>query len=279
MLMDLYKELLQLVENLKAYKTLLEKKEANSNDLFVGLPILQALLNSKSKEEVTEELREVLVRSVGRLRQRITEITGKEKLEKWGRVYDIWSTGLAANPSAPVNFDALNACIDVTNEAIGKIEAEGDSWRALPNKSESINKITVANVKVFISHGKDSLALSKIEKFLRDLGVEPLIVKDKPSLGKTVSEKVEYYLNQAGCAIILATADDNIDGKLYPRQNITHEIGLAQKTLEGKIIYLLEQGAEFPSNISPRVWESFTQDNLENVFSRIIKELKAFGLM
>jgi predicted nucleotide-binding protein len=276
--MDLYKELLQLVENLKTYKTLLERKEADSNDLFVGLPILQALLNSKSKEEVTEELREGLVRSVGRLRQPITEITGKEKLEKWGRVYDIWSTGLVANPSAPVNFDALNACIDVTNEAIGRIEAEGDSWRALPNKNGSRNKLTVANVKAFISHGKDSLVLNKIEKFLQDLGIEPLIIKDKPSLGKTVSEKVDYYLNQADCAIILATADDNIDGKLYPRQNVIHEIGLAQKNLDGKIIYLLEKGAEFPSNISPQVWESFIQDNLENVFSRIIKELKAFGL-
>jgi predicted nucleotide-binding protein len=277
--MDLYKDLLELLENLKTYRSLLESKEAKSNDLFVGLPIIQDVFQSRSKGEITEELREKLVRSVGRVRQRITEITGKEKLEKWGRVYDIWSTGLTANPSAPVNFDALNACIDVTNEAIGKLEAEGNSWQALPNKIENKNKLTDANVKAFISHGKDSLALSKIEKFLRDLGVEPLIVKDRPSLGKTVSEKVDYYLNQADCAIILATADDNIDGKLCPRQNITHEIGLAQKTLEGKIIYLLEQGTEFPSNISPRVWESFTQDNLENVFSRIIKELKAFGLM
>lgn len=277
--MDFYKELLQLVENLKTYRTLIESKEAESNDWFVGLPILQDLLQSRSKAEVTEELRESLVRSVGRVRQRITEITGKGELEKWGRVYDIWSTGLTASPSAPVNLDALNACIDVTNEAIGRTEAEDGSWRALPNKSEGKNKLTEANVKAFISHGKDSLALSKIEKFLHDLGVEPLIVRDRPSLGKTVSEKVDYYLDQADCAIILATADDNIDGKLCPRQNITHEIGLAQKTFQGKIIYLLEQGTEFPSNISPRVWESFRQDNLENVFSRIIKELKAFGLV
>ncbi len=79
--------------------------------------------------------------------------------------------------------------------------------------------------------------------------------------------------------VILATGDDRIDGKLHPRQNVIHEIGLARKTHPGKIIYLLEKDAEFPSNISPKVWESLDQQNLENVFLRIITELKAFGIL
>lgn len=278
--MDLYKELSQLLENLKAYKILLEKKqEGTSGDLFGSLPIVQDLFQSKTKEEITEELREKLIKSTGRVRQRITELTGKGEIEKWGRVYDIWSTGLTANPSAPINFNALNACIDATIEAIGKLEAESDSQQALPNSHVDKRKLKDITIKAFISHGKESSALSKIENFLRVLGVEPLIVKDRPNLDKTVNEKVNYYLKQADCAIIIATADDNIDGKLYPRENVAHEIGLAQKTLEGKIIYLLEKGTEFPSNISSKVWEPFNQDNLENVFSRIVIELKAFGLM
>jgi len=58
--------------------------------------------------------------------------------------------------------------------------------------------------------------------------------------------------------------------------NVIHEIGLAQKTHAGNIIYLLEEGVEFPSNIRPKVWESFNQDNMENVFVYIVKELRAF---
>ncbi len=132
--------------------------------------------------------------------------------------------------------------------------------------------------KAFIAHGKESIALDKVESFLRALGIESLIVKDQPSLDKTVDDKVNHYLGQADFVIILATGDDEIDGKLQPRGNVIHETGLAQKTHAGKIIYLLEEGAEFPSNIRPKVWEPLNQDNMENVFIYIVKELGADGL-
>lgn len=133
--------------------------------------------------------------------------------------------------------------------------------------------------KAFISHGKESVALSKLEEFLRALGVDPLIVKEQPSLDKTVDDKVNFYLDQADFVVILATGDDKIEGKLHPRQNVVHEIGLAQKTHTGKIIYLLEAGAEFPSNISPKVWERFKQRNMMKTFLCIAKELRAYGML
>lgn len=133
--------------------------------------------------------------------------------------------------------------------------------------------------RAFISHGKESIALNKVDRFLREFGIEPLIVKDKPSLDKDVDVKVNHYLGQADFVIILATGDDKIEGKLHPRQDVIHEIGLAQKTHAGKIIYLLEENTEFPSNISPKVWERFNQENMENVFLRIVIELKALGVL
>lgn len=133
--------------------------------------------------------------------------------------------------------------------------------------------------KAFISHGKESVALNKLEEFLRALGVEPLIVKEQPSLDKTVDDKVNYYLNQADFVVTLATGDDKIEGKLHPRQNVIHEIGLAQNTHAGKIIYLLEEGTEFPSNIRPKVYEPFKQRNMMNAFLHIAKELRAYGIL
>lgn len=133
--------------------------------------------------------------------------------------------------------------------------------------------------KAFISHGKKSVALNKLEEFLRALGIEPLVVKEQPSLDKTLDDKVNYYLSQADFVIILATGDDKVEGKLQPRQNVIHEVGLAQNTHAGKIIYLLEEGAEFPSNIKPKVYEPFKQRNMMNAFLHIAKELRAYGML
>ena len=133
--------------------------------------------------------------------------------------------------------------------------------------------------KAFISHGKESAALRKLKEFVETLGVEPVIVKKLASVDKDLPDKVNTYLNQADFVIILATADDKVGDKLQPRQNVIHEIGLAQKTHPGRIIYLLEEGAEFPSNIRPKVWESFKQRNMMDAFLGIIRELRAYGIL
>lgn len=138
---------------------------------------------------------------------------------------------------------------------------------------------------VFISHGKGSVALRKLEQFMRALGIEPLIVVTQASLDKDVPDKVSLYLGQADFVVILATRDDTVrDRKTgaeirQPRQNVVHEIGLAQKTHPGRVIYLLEKGASFPSNISPRVWASFTQRSMMDAFLAIIRELRSYGLL
>jgi predicted nucleotide-binding protein len=78
--------------------------------------------------------------------------------------------------------------------------------------------------------------------------------------------------------IALATKDDEVDGHYQPRLNVIHEIGLAQEKLR-RIIYLKEEGCQFPSNVAPKIWESFTQDNMENAFAKVVKELRAFGVI
>ncbi|MCX5994564.1 MAG: nucleotide-binding protein [Chloroflexi bacterium] len=150
-----------------------------------------------------------------------------------------------------------------------------------PQDSAKVQDTPAASItpKAFIAHGKESVALDKLSRFVFELGIEPVVVKKKPSRGKALDDKVEFYMEETDCAIILATGDDEIEGKLHPRQNVIHEIGLAQKTFPDRIIYLLEKGAEFPSNIEPKVWESFTQESMDEAFIAIARELKAFGLI
>lgn len=83
--------------------------------------------------------------------------------------------------------------------------------------------------------------------------------------------------------IILATKDDKVKTEkeeyYQPRPNVIHEIGLAQEKVKDKIIYLKQEGCIFPSNILPKVWENFTQDNMENAFLKVAKELRAFRII
>lgn len=132
--------------------------------------------------------------------------------------------------------------------------------------------------RVFVSHGGESNALSKLERFLRALGVTPVIVAREPSEGMSLDSLVEKRLGECDCAIILATADDEVEGRWQPRPNVLHEIGLAQERLSDTVIYLREEKCEFPSNVRPKVWENFTQENMDAAFEKVVKELRAFGL-
>ncbi|MEM3473712.1 MAG: nucleotide-binding protein [Nitrososphaeria archaeon] len=139
------------------------------------------------------------------------------------------------------------------------------------------------NKKIFISHGKRRKILEKVKNLLTVLGLEPIVVEEKPSEGKSVDVLVLEYMNSCVAAIIIATKDDKvISGErtyYQPRQNVIHEIGLAQQALKNRVIYLKEKGCEFPSNIKPRVWEDFTSRDMENAFIKIIKELRSFGIL
>jgi len=140
---------------------------------------------------------------------------------------------------------------------------------------------TSSRPKAFIAHGGETKALEKLKSFLDALGIEPSIAEEQASEDRSVDEQVEWCLANADCVIILGTADDqNLkDGKLYPRPNVCIEIGRVQERFPGRVIYLLEQGASFPSNITEKVYERFTQENMENAFSKVARELRAFEII
>jgi len=135
--------------------------------------------------------------------------------------------------------------------------------------------------KAFIAHGGDSPALRKLESYLEALGVQPLIVEEQPSEGRSITENVDYYARQSDFAIILATKGD-VDGKtggFIPRGNVLMEIGKLQELLKDRIVYLLQAGTKLPTNISDKVRERFTPQSMDNAFIKVAKELKKFGII
>lgn len=153
----------------------------------------------------------------------------------------------------------------------------------LPKESEidSGKSIIEEKPKAFIAHGGDSPALRKLKKFLEALDVQPLVVEEQASEDRSVGENVDWYSKRANCAIILATKGD-IDGKtgdFIPRGNVLMEIGKLQNLFKGRIIYLLQAGTKFPTNISEKVWGHFSPQSMDNAFTKVSRELTAFGIL
>jgi hypothetical protein len=167
---------------------------------------------------------------------------------------------------------------------LGVAEGVLQSARELLLRSDANEILRASRVKaegatVFISHGKESPALTKIERFVRSCGCQPVLVIREASEGMAIDDLVEKRMGECDCAIILATGDDLVGDRRQPRPNVIHEIGLAQEKFDNRIVYLKEVGCEFPSNVAPKVWENFTRDNLESAFEKILKELRAFDLV
>jgi predicted nucleotide-binding protein len=135
--------------------------------------------------------------------------------------------------------------------------------------------------KVFIAHGGETPARDKLHDFALALGIQPLIIEEESLEGLTVAQQVEQYLKEADCAIILGTADDKelMEGKLYPRSNECIEISKLQAKFPDKIMYLVEEGALFPPEISGILCTRFRRDNMENAFLGVAIEFGAYGIL
>lgn len=273
---DILSELEYFLIELEEYKSLLEKpeSEADKRDLIFLPKELQHPLKGLPKKD-KEELRKNLVRKSGALKTIIIELTRKKYITRFGIVHNIWDVALTAHRVSDICDVALDYCIDAVNEAIGKLETT-------PPSEIAMQEVTIKEPpKAFIAHGGESPALDKLKKFLIALGVEPLVIEEQPSEGRSVGENVDCYARQADCAIILATKGD-IDGKtgrFIPRGNVLIEIGKSQELFKDRIIYLLQAGANLPTNITEKVRARFTTQNMDNAFIKVATELRKFGIL
>jgi len=289
--MDIYRELLVFYEGLKLYKELLSElyykafiPQSNRN---FNSPYDKDLIKRDEIIQKIEKRREYIVRLSGRMIPIITEIINGDTIEIYEmgkpRSVNIWTMGLREEFDYRT-AETLNACIDNTNRTISKLEADIEA--GLRDKKTGIlitqqTKAAIKAPKAFIAHGGDSPALSKLKSFLEALGVEPLVVEEQPSEGRSVGENVDWYARQADCAVILATKGD-IDGKtgrFIPRGNVLIEIGKSQELFKDRIVYLLQAGTKFPTNISEKVWGRFTTQRMDDAFIKIAKELTNWGFI
>jgi predicted nucleotide-binding protein len=258
----LIQELKEFHSQLKEFRYLIEELHATG-------------LDTGSREQERESIREELVRKSGKLKPIVVDLTGKQYGEQFGRSFDMWTAALGVGSSGTRQTWSLGTLIDSVNEVIGRLEVEREPDWLFETTSR------FESPKAFVAHGGGSAARDKLQDFLVALGVSPIIVEEQPSEGRSKDKNVEHYLKQCHCAIILATKGD-IDGRtgeFIPRGNILIEIGRCQEILPHRMIYLLEEGAKFPTDIDEKVWERFTKESMDKAFTKIAKELRAFALI
>ncbi len=205
----LVSELESFLKELKSYQGLLEYLRES-----------KTILGQELRER--DELRERLVRESGKLRQIIAELTGKQSIEQLGRVYDVWSTGLTAHPSAPINTFSLDACIDATNEAIGKLESDirmgirdvqgnlieetkGIGARESPKTYENLGGRIVGNEFELALHGTVDMTIESMMHFTKKLNSQGHSYKSSPRIGGHPDYATPDRTGSATCTITETT--------------------------------------------------------------------------
>jgi CheY-like chemotaxis protein len=136
----------------------------------------------------------------------------------------------------------------------------------------------------FIVHGHDEGALRELKDYVQNTlkWREPVILREQPSLGKTIIEKFEEYAGRIDCVFVLLTPDDKVrsddsdEEKRRSRQNVIFECGFFYGSLDrrsGRIIILHSGPIELPSDISGIVWIDI-QNGVKSAGEEIRKEIE-----
>ena len=176
-----------------------------------------------------------------------------------------------------IDSDDVN---DITHKTISEVLKQKNNH---PN-ANIINKADICDKnKVFIVHGRDNLAKIDVARFLEHMGLEPVILHEQASCGKTIIEKIEEYTD-VGYGIVLYTPCDKgglenckeSELKHRARQNVVFEHGyLIGKLGRDKVCALMKDDVEYPNDISGVLYIKYQDNDVWKL--ELSKELKRVG--
>ena len=155
--------------------------------------------------------------------------------------------------------------------------------------SSKAGKVQKADVKlskqIFLVHGHDEAMKQAVARTLEKMRLEPIILHEKPSEGRTIIEKFTDY-SEVSFAVVLLSPDDiaypkdrsQKDARLRARQNVIFELGFFIGKLGRNrvlVLYQDEENFEMPSDYSGVLYTPY--DSSGRWQFDLIKELKACG--
>ena len=146
-----------------------------------------------------------------------------------------------------------------------------------------------ADGRVFIVHGHDNELKTDLEVFLKNVGLDPIVLHREPDRGATLLEKFERH-SDVGYAFILLTPDEvafTVDQLPLPeskratekraRPNVIFEFGYFVGRLgRSRVCCLFKGDVTMPSDLDGLVYKKII-DTVEDKGFSIIKELRAAG--
>jgi len=137
--------------------------------------------------------------------------------------------------------------------------------------------------RVFVVHGHDEELKQSVARTIDRLGLESVILHEKPNKGRTIIEKFHDY-SAVGFAVCLLSADDigravgSSEDSYRARQNVVLELGFFLGRLGRErvaAIYRPHEQFELPSDYSGVLFIEY--DNEGAWRFKLAKELKATG--
>ena len=165
---------------------------------------------------------------------------------------------------------------------------DSDKYGELKALTSTHPSPTLSN-RIFIVHGHDSELKSDVERFLREIGLEPVTLDRQVDEGATIIEKFEKH-SDVGFAIILLTPDEiaytvdqdelpDIDRKKEKRArpNVIFEFGYFVGRLGRNKVCCLHRGeVTVPSDLNGLLYKN-VDESVDSQAYNIIRELKAAG--
>jgi len=160
----------------------------------------------------------------------------------------------------------------------------GGAWVCKSEEAEACIARLKARIKasttVWLIHGGRSAAWKEVGRHIeRDMEMKYLEFSDPRVSHVLVTDRVTTMARTATIAVAVMSAEDSLPGgKARARQNVIHEIGLAQGYLGiDRVIILRENGIEDFTNMSGVVYISFTPEerDLELAIFNLHRELEA----
>ena len=212
-------------------------------------------------------------------------------LSRWSLRVSAFLRG-AMGPDQAADFDKLYASDSWDQHALRLGHLEGllareelkevplHTTEASAPDSVSFSMSTPNSRKVFVVHGHDNVAKEATARFLQRLDLEPIILHEQASSGRTIIEKFETYSGDIAFAVVLLTPDDvgrPKDGpnELKPRarQNVILELGYFMGRLDrSRVCALHGEGVELPSDYQGVIYVEFDTGGAWK--TRLAKELK-----
>lgn len=212
--------------------------------------------------------------------------------DRFKEIGRIWTAPFDASPAYwdSVFREFLRDQLVCLRSYIGELETELEFFQPTSesNQSEAIAKNPISR-KVFIVHGHDQALKTDVERFIHQIGLEPVVLHRQPDKGQTIIEKFEENSN-VGYAFILLTPDEFAytadqeklaDGsrtkEKRARPNVIFEFGFfVGKLGRQRVCCIYKEGVVLPSDLTGLIYKRVA-DSIDSQAYSIIQELKAAG--